>query len=349
MKARKELAYRTSLRVDIAGGTLDLAPIHLFHLPCFTVNLAIGVDAIAHFKPLEGAGRWLFRSLDSGSSLEWNRDAPIERAEEAGAGLVARTVSNVFPDVSGEIITAIEAPKGAGLGGSSALVAALVVLGFRLRRTPLDPDRIVRTAQAIETVVIGMPAGCQDYIAAIWGGGSIVEFALEGWKRTAIPARFARILNQHLLIAYAGKPHFSGANNWALYRAFFDGDATTRRFFERLAHNSREMAEAVANRDLAGVAQWMNRDWEDRKAVLTEMSTPEIEAVTTNVRSAGASAARVCGAGGGGAVAFMVPPVRRGACVTAAEEAGALVIDAGSGGDGLREVVTWGDSGNAAR
>lgn len=342
MKAGETLAYRTSLRVDLAGGTLDLAPIFYFHLPCYTVNLAIGLDAVAQFKPSADArhpGEWVFRSLDLQVVHRWRVGEPFEAADEAGAGLPARVVSYLLPGHSGEIVTGIGAPKGAGLGGSSALAAALVSLALRLRRVKVNPEDIVRKAQAIETMVIQTPAGWQDYISAVWGGGSIIQFGLDGWKRQAMRASFARLLTRHLLVVYAGEPHFSGANNWALYRAYFEGDATTRRFFERLAENSRQMAEAVRNCDLGGVAEWMNRDWEDRKAVLKEMTTPAIEGIIANTRGAGALSARVCGAGGGGAIAFFAPMERWRSCAEAAAEAGGKVLDTASIGRGLRRIL----------
>lgn len=338
MRRAGQIICRTSLRVDLAGGTLDLHPIYLFHLPCFTVNIAIGLDAVVRYEAGENERNWCFRNLQLGKEVEWQIGEGYKEVDRAGAGLVARTISHLGLNQGGTIETTLEAPPGAGLGGSSALTTGIVTLALKLthENRGIRPRKVIAAAQAIETLVIGMPAGFQDYIAAVYGGGNLVEFGINGWKRIPIGERFARKLASHLLVVYTGKPHFSGMNNWALYRSFFDGDKRTRRFFERLAHNSREMAEAVRNKNLQSVAEWMGQDWEDRKRMLPEMTTPEIEKMIASVKREGAVAARVCGAGGGGAIAFLVPPDRRDACIQSAISEGGIVLETNSVGTGLR-------------
>ncbi|MHA2620201.1 MAG: GHMP family kinase ATP-binding protein [bacterium JZ-2024 1] len=339
MRIRRELGYCASLRVDLSGGTLDLPPIYLFHLPCYTINVAIGLDATVRYKPRED-GRWVFKSLDLGTQCEWRPDDDFAWADRAGAGIAVRVVSHFGLGEGGELVTSIEAPPGSGLGGSSALATALVALALRIKRSRLDPEGIVGRARAMETLVMEMPCGLQDYIAALWGGGSIISYDLDGWKRVPIRARFVRTLCAHLLVVYAGKPHFSGTNNWALYRSYFEGEAQTRILFARLAENSRRMAQAVSAGNLEEVATVMMRDWEDRKSALPEMTTNEIENIIQNTMSAGACSARVCGAGGGGAIAFLVPPERWKQCASAATEAGGVPLTVGNPGEGLRESIT---------
>ena len=53
------------------------------------------------------------------------------------------------------------------------------------------------------------------------------------------------------------------------------------------------------------------REWEARKALAPTISTPHIDKLIAGSIKKGAQAAKVCGAGGGGCIAFMVPPNKR--------------------------------------
>ncbi len=71
------------------------------------------------------------------------------------------------------------------------------------------------------------------------------------------------------------------------------------------------MREAFLRQKLRAVAEVLNEDWAIRKAMLPSMSTPLIDALIRVARRAGALGARVCGAGGGGCIAFLVDPDAR--------------------------------------
>ena len=79
-------------------------------------------------------------------------------------------------------------------------------------------------------------------------------------------------------------------------------------FFERLKSNAVAMREAFLARDLRGIAEVLNEDWAIRRAMLPNMTTPLIDTLIRKSRRAGAFGARVCGAGGGGCVAFLADP-----------------------------------------
>ncbi|MEK7743491.1 MAG: hypothetical protein AAB578_03810, partial [Elusimicrobiota bacterium] len=158
------------------------------------------------------------------------------------------------------------------------------------------------------TRVIAGPTGYQDYYAAAFGGLSIIDFGAAGPRRRAAgSARFLRALEESLLLVYSGVQHFSGTNNWELFKRHLDGDRRIRRFFAALAENSRRMREAVLAGDLPRVAREMSRDWETRRAMIPGMSTPPIDRFLAGAKRLGSWGHRVCGAGGGGGVALLAP------------------------------------------
>src|SRR5690606_19331305 len=119
-------------------------------------------------------GRIVIRSLDTGAVLHadsWERlpvDGPL--------ALAARAVRYWRPPGGCEVVTFNQAPRGSGLGASSALLLALCAALAALDGRPPARDRLVRVAADLEAQVIGMPTGRQDYYAAAAGGVNALWF-----------------------------------------------------------------------------------------------------------------------------------------------------------------------------
>ncbi|NJD67718.1 MAG: hypothetical protein FIA90_03430 [candidate division NC10 bacterium] len=327
MSRMTELIVATApTRLDFAGGTLDIPPLYLFHQPAMTVNVAINLVAKVTVTRRPGRAIRLVAS-DQGRQLTWSSRDTIAWARQPFLEMLARLIRSLAPDTGLEIRPDCQAPAGAGTGGSSALAvaaaAALAAVGGRA----LDRRTLIEHAKAVETQAIRVPTGYQDYYAAAYGGAGSIEFGLIGIHRTAIADRaFLDELQQHLLLLYLGKPRFSGANNWDLFKRHMDGDRKTFAFFDALRDNALAMRDAFVQRDLAGIARLLNRDWTIRRRALPTMSSPAIDRLIHSLRRAGAIAARICGAGGGGCLALVIRPEARATLNALAETAGATVL-----------------------
>ncbi|MFQ5989081.1 MAG: hypothetical protein ACE5K9_04110 [Candidatus Methylomirabilales bacterium] len=295
-------------RIDFAGGTLDIPPLYLFHQPALTINVAIDLCATVTVQEKKGRGiRLLARDQDkqafwsSSREIEWHQDRFLE--------LVARHLRSFAPLSGMKVTTDCQAPAGAGTGGSSALAVATTAALARLGKQRLARPELIEYARSVETQTIRVPTGYQDYYAAVYGGASVLEFGLTGIvRRPVATGDFLKTLERHLLLVYTGKPRFSGANNWQLFKGHISGDRKIFRFFERLKSTAVAMRDAFLCRDLGSIAEVLNEDWAIRKAMLPSMSTPLIDTLIQKSRDAGALGARVCGAGGGGCVAFLADP-----------------------------------------
>ncbi|MEE8502926.1 MAG: hypothetical protein V3T26_00560 [candidate division NC10 bacterium] len=298
-------------RIDFAGGTLDIPPLYLFHQPALTINVAISLYATVTVRQSQGRGiRLVARDQDkqafwaSASQIDWRQDRFLE--------LMARFLRAFAPRSAIEMTTDCQAPAGAGTGGSSALAIAATAALARLGEGRMARPELIEYARAVETQTIRVPTGYQDYYAAVYGGASVIEFGLAGIvRRSAAGGEFLDELERHLVVVYTGKPRFSGANNWQLFQRHISGDPKVVRFFERLKSNAVAMRDAFLDRDLRAVADMLNEDWAVRRAMLPSMSTPVIDSLIRMSRRAGALGARVCGAGGGGCIAFLVDPASR--------------------------------------
>jgi D-glycero-alpha-D-manno-heptose-7-phosphate kinase len=308
----------------MAGGTLDIWPLYLYHLGAVTVNFAIDRYASCVVET-RGDSKIVLRSLDlrreeSFRSLEALRAAPQYRLP-----LPALVVRYFAPETGLDISTHSEAPAGAGISGSSALMIALTSAMNRLNGARRPLEKLREIAQNIETQVIRVPTGCQDYYPALYGGVSAVELTEAGVRRQPIAVDFEE-LNQRAVLAYTGAPRNSGTTNWEVIKAHLDGDRAVHRNFDRIASIAAAMRLALERADWAETARLLRDEWVHRRRNAPGISTPLIDRLVAVTRKAGAQAAKVCGAGGGGCVFFLVER-GAGACVAAAiEREGAQVL-----------------------
>jgi D-glycero-alpha-D-manno-heptose-7-phosphate kinase len=251
------------------------------------------------------------------------------------------------PKTGLEIATKNDAPKGSGLGASSALLVAILgglrALGGEPPRWPypaeeIDDDRFVDWCSRIEAKLLQVPTGKQDYYAALCGGPLAIRFGLVGPDvgKLAPPPGFLDAFERSTLLYFTGEPHFSGAPNWNMLKAYVEGTGDTRARLARISGIAASMIPALESGDLGAVARLLGEEWEQRRGLAEGVSTPQLERIIAGAREAGAWSAKACGAGGGGCLIVMGPPERRDAITAAAAREGARPIAMKLATEGLR-------------
>ena len=305
----KQIIASAPMRVDFAGGTIDLPPLFLFHFPAVTINAAVTIKAtitIAH------ADRLTISSRDQNITASWESWEEIDWQDCPSLELVCR-ITKSFKPAPVLIEIASEAPAGSGLGGSSVIAIALTTALATFTEKSLKKPQLIEYAKSIETQAIKVPTGYQDYWGAVYGGLRAYQINLDGslLATTLCSEEFQATLESYMMLVYVGKPHFSGTNNWELFKQHIDGINNVPTFFEKLKQNALTMQSALQAEDIKAVAAALNQDWQTRKTMLPTMTTPEIEQLTQQVMNEGALAARVCGAGAGGCVLLLVEPTKK--------------------------------------
>src|SRR4051812_7568007 len=112
-------------RVDLAGGTIDIPPLFLFHEGAATVNFAVDLLAKCRIETRDD-DRIVLESIDRGVTFETSLDRMSELKNEPRLELLAKLVYFFKPDVGFNMVTESEAPAGAGLAGSSTLNIACI-------------------------------------------------------------------------------------------------------------------------------------------------------------------------------------------------------------------------------
>jgi len=290
-------------RVDLAGGTIDIWPLYLFHPGASTVNFAINLRASCRIETRDD-GRIVLESRDRQVSFETEVAAVEDLIHEERLELVSKLVHFFRPTTGFHLVAHSQAPAGAGLAGSSALNIACIGALNKLVGDRYDERKFVTIAANVETTVIRVPAGFQDYYGAFYGGANSVQFNADGIRREAIHVA-PEELERRVVVCYTGEPRLSGINNWEMFKRHIDGDPTVFEIFEGIRDVARQMRFALAEGDWQKVGEIMRAAYPRRKQLAPNITTPHMEALVEKALASGAVAAKVCGAGGGGCIAFL--------------------------------------------
>jgi D-glycero-alpha-D-manno-heptose-7-phosphate kinase len=318
-------------RIDLAGGTIDIWPLYLFHEGASTLNAAISLRAHAEIDArLEGGIQ--LRSLDTDRTVRATRWSDLDGTSDLPLlALLARH----YRLENATLTTRGESPAGAGIAGSSALTIAMCGALARWTNAPQDAEHLLQVAMNVECQTIRVPTGVQDYRPALYGGIAAIELGVAGIRRVALDVD-PQELERRIVLAYTGAPRNSGTNNWDITKRHTDGDRHLFDCFERIRDTAFAMRTSLERGDWDEVGRQIAIEWDNRKRLAPGVTTPTIDDLIARAKAAGATAAKVCGAGGGGCLFCYGPPAARPAIADQLAAGGARLLDYHIETEGLR-------------
>jgi D-glycero-alpha-D-manno-heptose-7-phosphate kinase len=353
------ITARAPTRIDLAGGTLDIWPLYLFHPGALTVNCAITRYATCIIEAAAGASQRIsLVSLDTRRRESFASLAALVRAPRYRLPLLAH-LARFFLERSEvragfTVTTTSEAPAGAGIGGSSAMAVAICAALNRFityqsgggSEPPLRREDWIHISRDIEAIVIRVPTGTQDHYPPAFGGVSAIHLEPGGERREELACDVAE-LERRLVLCYTGKPRQSGINNWEVFVRHIDGDRRVIRNLAQIADVARQVRAALLRNDWSELGRLVRAEWELRRRNAATISTPTIDRIISAARKRGALGGKVCGAGGGGCVALLIEPEARVAVEAAVTSSGGTLLPLQIDRQGVRAGVEL--SGNQDR
>jgi D-glycero-alpha-D-manno-heptose-7-phosphate kinase len=310
--------WRVPVRVDFAGGTLDLWPIYAMLGGCLTVNAAVDLWISIEISRSGPGHRLASRDLGIDLAFEsWPAEPPKELS------WVGRVLSASGRPPSSVVIHS-PVPQGSGLGVSSCLGVGLLGAAINeeageglASKVPLLRD--------LESRELQTPTGWQDYYPAALGGALALHWdgPTPRWERLEPhPGLLA-----DLVVFYTGKPHHSGMTNWEAYKRFIEGDSQTRQSLSDIREIARDMAQALPS-DPVAVAELLEREGQARVRLSPAVETDAMRAVRDRGHREGWYAGmKPCGAGGGGCCLLVVKAGQRGAAEAGLRDMGLRPLD----------------------
>lgn len=319
-----KISSQAPCRVDLAGSTLDIWPLYLFHEDAVTVNFAVDRYARASIEPKPDK-KITFYSSDLDCAAAYESLDHLLRAKTHCLPLAAEIARFFRPESGFHLETTSESPAGAGISGSSALIIATTSAFNRWLKRGYSIEKLREISQNIEARLIRVPTGCQDYYPAMYGGVSAIELSCAGIRRMALNVS-PEELESRVVLGYTGEPRNSGINNWEVTKSHIDGNSRVHKNFATIASIACSMRHALEKHDWREAGRLLAEEWTHRRKNAPGISTPLIDRLVKATRLKGAIGAKVCGAGGGGCVLFLVNPDARVRVASIIEQEGGAVI-----------------------
>lgn len=290
-------------RVDL-GGTLDLPTFFwpLRHLKPCTFNLALDLRTHVRLTPFDkGRVKVSSHGFDS-------VETTLEQADFSSHVGLMLAVAACFQADGLHIHIHSTSPPRSALGGSSVAAVALVWALSKLQARSGAPmpkrSSVAVTAHAIEQSIAGVPCGLQDQLAAVYGGVNVWYWQtrpdkLPFERQEVVAARSYEVLEQHLMVAYCGRPHVSKDINATWVRQFVQG--RYRPVWHHIVDCSHRFVKALKEGAYAKARDAMNEETDLRCQLTPEVLDGVGRQLITAAR-AHQCGARFTGAGGGGCI-----------------------------------------------
>lgn len=318
---------RSPTRVDLAGGTLDLWPLYNFIEGATTINVAIDIYTLAHLEESTSPEIILeSRDLNLKQSFK-NLDSFIQD-ENPQWELIKTLVQYWKPEKGFYLYTQSDSPVGGGLGGSSSLTISLIKAFSKWTNRKFESaHEVVRLAHNLEAYVLNTPTGTQDYYPALTGGLNLLKYSFDGIDHDHISLDHSPI-KDYFMLAYTGKAHHSGLNNFEVMKAAVTKDPNTIQSLKELSQISSDMLRVIQDKKWEQMGDLFNREYKTRIKLASAFSSPEIEKLNEISLKNGAIAVKICGAGGGGCVMIWCEPSKQQGVKNACEKAGFQILNA---------------------
>jgi D-glycero-alpha-D-manno-heptose-7-phosphate kinase len=346
----RELLARAPARIDFGGGWTDVPP-YTVERGGYVCNLAISRRATVRLRASQHGV-----AVDAEGELA-SASRVAELAREGGLGLVVAALRRAaVEDVA--IETRAGFPRGAGLGGSSAMGVALQAALAAWCGERVDAATLAERSRRVEVEELRVAGGSQDHYAAAFGGALALRCAERVTvRRIPLSRELVEAIERQCVVAYTGQSRISGETITAVLDAYRAGDRRVTAALARMAELAMAMAPVLERGALDELGAMVAEHWEHQRALHPRITTPAIERVLAVARDAGAYGGKALGASGGGCV-LVIAPVDRAAAVRSAvsavaeplpfrvDEVGACVRLGGVTGD-MGDVERTGGAGDA--
>jgi D-glycero-alpha-D-manno-heptose-7-phosphate kinase len=206
-----------------------------------------------------------------------------------------------FDDAVGlEIQHQGDLPARSGVGSSSAFLVGLLKALIALRGQMISKPELAARAIELEQERLKEHVGCQDALAAAYGGLNAIYFSPDKEVRVepvTIPASRVEELEQRLMLVYLGTSRIA-----SVIAADVVANFANRRW------QLRRMRATVDD-----FGHLLHEGWMLKRELSAAVSTAAVDAVYATAREHGALGGKLLGAGGTGFMLLYAPPERHAA------------------------------------
>lgn len=292
---------QTPLRIGLLGGGTDLPDYYREH-GGRVLNCAIDKYIYVIVK----------QRFDDAIYVNYSKKEIVSSVEDLEHELVREAMWMTGVTNGVEITTLADIPSagGSGLGSSSAVTVGLLQALFAYRGRQVTAEELADRACAIEIDRCDKPIGKQDQYIAAYGGIRDIRFG-PGDQVVAeeldLPMAERRDLQRHIMLFYTGVTRSADS-------ILSEQTANIKTSHDQLNILS-DLAGLAADRlrcgDIEAVGEAMRKGWEAKRQLASGISNDQVDNAVDRALGAGATGAKLTGAGGGGFLLVICPIERQ--------------------------------------
>lgn len=291
---------QTPLRIGLLGGGTDLPGYYREH-GGRVLNCALDKYVYVIVK----------QRFDDDIYVNYSRKEIVSRIEDLEHELVREAMLMTGVARGVEITTLADIPSsGSGLGSSSAVTVGLLHALSAYQGRQVSAKELAEWACTIEIERCGKPIGKQDQYIAAFGGIRDIRFG-PGDEVVAEDLGLSqpdrRALQQQIMLFYTGVTR-SADPILAEQNANVEA---TRPQLDLLRDLAGFAAERLRGGDTSAIGPAVRESWEAKRKLASGVSNDQIDQAVARALDAGASGAKLTGAGGGGFLLVICPIERQ--------------------------------------
>ena len=295
------IVTRTPLRVSFAGGGTDLAA---FYEHGYGAVLSTAIDKYIYVT-VKSHGAVFNERI----RLNYSRSEQVNTIDEIENDIARECLRFLAIEPPIYISTIADLPASTGLGGSSSFAVGLLNALHAYRGERVSAGQLAEEASYIEIDVLKQPIGKQDQYAAAFGGLNFFRFNPDGGV-TVEPQRMSNgTLNDlfdHILMFWTGHQRDTSA-------VLEEQKANTTSkldLLRRMREHAAQLRAVTGNGrfDPAAFGRILDESWRLKRQLASTITTDQIDSWYRSAMEAGAEGGKLCGAGGGGFLLFVVRP-----------------------------------------
>lgn len=296
---------RAPLRISFAGGGTDL--------PAFYEHNDFG--CVVSTSITKYVYVTLNSKFDGAVSVRYSRHELVNRVKDLEHNLIRGILESYGVTNGIEIVIASDVPsRGSGLGASSALTVALCLaleawLG-NVDKGSFHRIELAGKAADIEINKVGSIIGKQDHFASAIGGLNLLTFQKTGVSvKSFARTEFVSELEGQSMLFYLNAGHkYDGHVVLKILKDQAAEMQLNSQSYRLQRDNAIRLWEHMGYEVIERFMDHVNENWRIKRTLHPEITNESIDLVIAKALSKGATAAKLCGVGGGGFLYLMVPP-----------------------------------------
>jgi D-glycero-alpha-D-manno-heptose-7-phosphate kinase len=305
------IIVRSPLRVSFFGGGTDHPAWFNRPEPGAVLSTTINKYIYVQLRRLPAVFDFNYR-------IAWGLLEEVKTLNEIRHPVVREILRHYGADSGYEIIYNADLPSKTGLGSSSAFTVSLLHAYFGNLERLCSKPFVAREAMFVEQQLLKEAVGCQDQIAAAYGGLNRIDFYPGGDHRVTplrVQAARRQELESSLMMFFTGFTRSAETIEQKKIAKFADRTAELRTMYDMV--NEGEQILVDPSRPLAEFGELLHHAWMEKRKLDDSVSNPTIDRHYEAARKAGALGGKLLGAGGGGFLLMYVPPERQPAVLEA--------------------------------